>query len=215
MTPLVHVHGCDEPPAANRLSASRPAMAASAVLRALALAAATLVCLVAPSSAMASGASTSVSLLGGSLSFSTTPSASNFASTSLTGAQQTIHTNLASWGVTDATGSGAGWHVTFQASQFTGTGPITLPTSSLVLTAPVITPNGINLAVPPVNQGTTFTLDSGSAVPILHALAGTGQGAWTMTQANTGGGDLALTIPADASAGTYTSNLTFTLATGP
>jgi len=52
-------------------------------------------------------------------------------------------------------------------------------------------------------------------VPIVHALAGTGQGAWTMTQANTAGGDLALTIPANATAGTYTSNLTFTLATGP
>ena len=183
--------------------------------RVAALAAAALVCLAIPACALASGASTSVSLLGGSLSFSTTPSASNFPSTSLTGAQQTIHTNLASWGVTDATGSSAGWHVTFQASQFTGAGAITLPPSSLVLSAPSVTPNGINLAVPPVLQGVTFTLDGGSAVPIVHALTGTGQGAWTMTQGNAAGGDLALTIPASAEAGTYTSNLTFTLATGP
>jgi hypothetical protein len=174
-----------------------------------------LACALAPSCALASGASTSVSLLGGSLTFSTTPSASDFASTALTGAQQTIHTNFANWGVNDARGSGAGWHVTFQASQFTGTGPITLPTSSLVLTTPVVTPSGINLAAPPVTQGATFTLDSGSAVAIVHALALTGQGSWTMTQSNAGGGDLALTIPADASAGTYTSNLTFTLASGP
>jgi hypothetical protein len=35
-----------------------------------------------------------------------------------------------------------------------------------------------------------------------------------MTQSNLLG-DLALTIPANAAAGTYTSNLTFTLAAGP
>ena len=150
------------------------------------------------------------------MAFSTTPSASNFANTTLTGAQQTVHTNFANWGVNDATGSGAGWHVTFQASQFTGTGPITLPLDSLTLTPPAITPSGINLAVPPVLQCvTSCVLDSGSAVQIVHALAATGQGGWTMTQANLLGGDLALTIPANASAGTYTSNLTFTLASGP
>jgi hypothetical protein len=169
----------------------------------------------APGSALASGASTSVTLSGGSLSFSTTPSAADFPTTTLTGSQQTIHTNLASWGVTDATGSGAGWHVTFQASQLTAPGALTLPASSLVLTTPVVTPSGVNIAVAPVAQGTTFTLDGGSAVPIVHALAGTGQGAWTMTQANAAGGDLALTIPANAAAGTYTSTLTFTLAAGP
>jgi hypothetical protein len=73
----------------------------------------------------------------------------------------------------------------------------------------------VNVAVPPVPQGVTFTLDGGSAVSVVHALAGTGQGSWTMTQANAAGGDLALTVPASASAGSYTSNLTFTLATGP
>jgi hypothetical protein len=36
-----------------------------------------------------------------------------------------------------------------------------------------------------------------------------------MTQGNAAGGDLVLTVPADATAGSYTSNLTFTLATGP
>jgi hypothetical protein len=174
-----------------------------------------LLLLVLPSGALAAGATTSVTLSGGALSFSTTPSASDFASTTLTGAQATIHTNFANWGVDDARGSGAGWHVTFQASQFTGTGPITLPTSSLVLTTPVVTPAGINLAVPPVTQGATFTLDGGSAVAVVHSLAATGQGGWSMTQGNAAGGDLALSIPATAAAGTYTSNLTFTLATGP
>ena len=72
-----------------------------------------------------------------------------------------------------------------------------------------------NIAVAPVAQGSTFTLDGGSAVAIVHALAATGQGGWIMTQGNAAGGDLALTIPTTAAAGTYTSDLTFTLATGP
>lgn len=181
----------------------------------LAAAAVALTALAVPAGALAAGGTTSVTLTGGALSFSTTPSASDFASTALTGAQQTIHTNFANWGVNDPRGTGAGWHVTFQASQFTGPGPITLPTSSLVLTAPVVSPTGVNLAVPPVVQGATFTLDGGSAVAIVHALAATGQGGWTMTQGNAAGGDLNLTIPTTASVGTYTSNLTFTLATGP
>jgi len=184
-------------------------------VRGLGLAAAMVAGLALPAGALAAGASTSATLNAGSLAFTTNPSASDFAATTLTGAAQTIHTNLASWGVDDALGSLTGWHVTFQASQFTATGPITLPTSSLVLAAPTVAASGVNASTAPVLQGSTFTLDSGSAVAIVHAALATGLGTWTMTQANTAGGDLALSIPADAQAGTYTSNLTFTLATGP
>lgn len=173
--------------------------------------------LAAPSGALASGASTSVALTGGSLAFSTTPSASDFPSTALTGAPQTIHASFANWGVNDATGSGAGWHVTFQASQFATAGAVKLPTSSLVLTVPpAMAPATGNVAVAPVVQGTpSVTLDGGSAVSIVHSLATTGQGGWNMTQPNSAGGDLALSIATTAAAGSYTSNLTFTLATGP
>lgn len=184
-------------------------------MRGLGLASVMLAVMTFPAGALAAGATTSATLLGGSLAFTTDPSASDFASTTLTGSAQTIHTNLASWGVDNALGSATGWHVTFQASQFTGTGPITLPTGSLVLTAPSVSASGLNLSTPPVVQDSTFTLDSGSAVTIVSAALATGLGTWTMTQANSAGGDLALSIPPDASAGTYTSNLTFTLATGP
>lgn len=184
----------------------------------LAVAAAALAGLAVPAGALASGGTTVVPLTAGSLAFSTAPSAADFASTALTGTQATIHTTFPTWGVNDATGSGAGWHVTFQASQFTAPGPLTLPTSSLALTNPVITPAALNLAVAPVLEGTppSWILDSGSAVAIIHtALSGQGQGGWTMTQANAAGGDLALTIPTTARAGTYTSTLTFTLASAP
>jgi hypothetical protein len=172
-----------------------------------------------PGVAAASGGSTSITLTGGALSFSTAPSASDFPTTALTGTQQTVHTNFATWAVNDARGTGAGWHVTFQASQFTGPGgsPPTLPTGSLSLTEPAaMTPTLGNLAVPPVMQCTpSCVLDGGSAASIAHALAATGQGTWTATQANLLNGDLALTVPPSAAADTYTSTLTFTLATGP
>jgi WxL domain surface cell wall-binding len=172
-----------------------------------------------PGAALASGGSASITLTGGSLSFSTAPSASDFPSTALTGLQQTVHTNFATWAVNDARGSGAGWHVTFQASQFTGTGgsPPTLPTGSLSLSEPAtMTPTVGNLALPPVVQCVpSCVLDGGSAASIAHALAATGQGTWTMTQTNLLGGDLAVTVPPSATADTYTSTLTFTLATGP
>jgi hypothetical protein len=175
--------------------------------------------LAAPGAALASGSTTSITLTGGSLAFSTSPSASDFASTALTGAQQTVRTNFATWAVNDARGTGAGWHVTFQASQFTGPGgtPPTLPLSSLSLSEPaVMTPNLGNLATAPTVQCTpSCVLDSGSAASIAKAATSAGQGTWTMNQTNLLGGDLALTIPPNAAADTYTSTLTFTLATGP
>ncbi|MGI8862974.1 MAG: WxL domain-containing protein [Solirubrobacteraceae bacterium] len=173
--------------------------------------------LAAPAGALGSTATTSATLTAGALAFSTGPSAGNFPSTALTGAAQTIHASFPTWGVNDATGSGAGWHVTFQASQFStgGATPVTLPASSLVLTAPAVAPATGNIALLPVLQAAPYTLDGGAAVPIVHALALTGQGGWTMTQANLLGGDLALSLATTAAAGTYTSTLTFTLATGP
>ena len=50
---------------------------------------------------------------------------------------------------------------------------------------------------------------------MLSAAVAAGEGEWTATQANLLGGDLTLTVPADAHAGTYTSTITSTLATGP
>lgn len=92
----------------------------------------------------------------------------------------------------------------------------TWPAGSLVLTAPAtVPPVGTNLAVPPLIQGASMTLDGAQPVKVLSAAALTGQGDRTVTQANLLGGDLVLTIPADAQAGTYARTITATLATGP
>jgi hypothetical protein len=167
--------------------------------------------------AQAATDTTSIQLTGGTLSFTQQPLADDFAATALTGAPQLVTTNLNDWKVNDARGTGAGWNVTFQASQFSDGSGHTLPAGSLKMLAPVVTPiNPLNLAVPPLISGLTFTLDNGSAVPIASAAALTGQGEWQFDQLNAAvAKDLQLTVPADAFAGTYTSNLTFTLGATP
>jgi hypothetical protein len=167
--------------------------------------------------AQAATDTTSIALTGGSLSFTQQPLADDFAATPLTGSPQLVTTNMNDWKVNDARGTGAGWNVTFQASQFSDGSGHTLPAGSLKVLAPTVAPvNVLNLAVPPLIQGATFTLDSGSAVPVVSALANTGQGEWTFHHLNAAvAKDLQLTVPANAYAGTYTSNLTFTLGATP
>lgn len=172
-----------------------------------------------PTGAAAEIDTTSVALTAGTLSFTTAPLADNFASTTLTGATQTITTNYNDWRVKDARGSGAGWNVTMLASQFSdgGATPKTLPASSLKLKQPVVTVvDPLNLALPPVVTVGPYTLDGASAIKVASAAAAAGQGEWNFDHANlVASKDLELTIPANASAATYTSTITSTLATGP
>lgn len=167
---------------------------------------------------------TSVTLTAGALQFTANPLASDFPSTALTGATQTVRTPFSDWSVKDASGSGAGWNVTLQASRFANAGNTTqLPLGSLNYTPalPTVTKiDPLNLSLPPLVQlptapATAYTLDNGSAVKVVSALAGTGAGEWSFDQQNLAGGDLALTIPANAIADTYTSTITETLSTGP
>jgi hypothetical protein len=169
-----------------------------------------------PSTALAATTGTSVSLTAGALQFSTAPQADAFPSAAITGRAQTLHATFHDWGVADARGSGAGWNVTMTASPLSDGNGHQFPAGSLVLTAPAtVLPVGVNLALPPLPQASSFTIDGASPVTVLSAAVAAGQGEWTATQANLLGGDLVLTVPADVHAGTYTSTITSTLATGP
>jgi hypothetical protein len=169
-----------------------------------------------PSVSAAQTTATSVTLSGGALQFGVAPQADPFAAATLTGTVQTLRTTFHDWTVTDARGSGAGWNVTMHASPMDDGNGRAWPAGLLVLRAPVtVLPSGVNAAVPPVVQGTSFTLDGAQSVKVISAAAGTGQGDWNAHQANLIGGDLVLTVPADALAGTYTTTITSTLATGP
>lgn len=150
-------------------------------------------------------------LTGGSLS-NTAPAITAFGAT-LTGVNQTVNTAVGSWSVTDATGTNDGYSVTVAASvprvdnvvADAGTG------GSLTLTPPTATAaEGNSNASGPIAEGAQLL--STSAATIENAAAGTGQGAWDFAGDVDDEQSLAVVVPADASAGAYSSTLTYTTA---
>jgi ethanolamine utilization microcompartment shell protein EutS len=131
----------------------------------------------------------------------------------LTGLTQTVHTALGAWDVNDATGTGAGYSVTVAATNPTvdgsaagaGTGAsITLTPTTATAATSNPAPTG-PVAEPAQTLGPTpSTID--------NAPAGTGQGEWDFAADNGTNENLAVVIPGDASAGAYSSTLTFTTA---
>jgi hypothetical protein len=161
-----------------------------------------------PMSAQAADTNATGTLTGGSLT-NTAPTIAPF-STALTGVNQTVETDLGGWDVTDATGSNDGYNVTVSATAPTvgGQAADAGTDGSLTLTAPTATADAANPAsTGPVSQGSLELGTTGGT--IQAAAAGTGQGKWDVAAAPDG---LSVVIPGDASAGAYSSTLTFTTA---
>lgn len=133
----------------------------------------------------------------------------DFADRQITGQNQTTVAGLDGYSVTDFRGTGAGWQVTAQASPFVS-GDDDLVLGSLTMTKPVVAANGTTSGLPTVVDQATFTLDAVSPVRIASAAVDSGMGKYDFGET-----DLALSLPADVYAGTYTSTLTFTAATAP
>lgn len=157
-------------------------------------------------------AATSVVLNAGTLTI-TTPTVANFGGITLNGTAQTTNAALGTFSVTDARGSGIGWNVTVQATQFTMTGH-TLAMNSISMPAPTVAKaDSTSGNVPSIVAG-PYLIDNASAVKIssaaLDASAGNGMGSYTYTP-----GNLTLSVPANAYAGTYTSTVTVSVVTGP
>lgn len=172
--------------------------------------------LLAPAAAHAATDTSSITISGGTLDYTTPLTASDFPATTLTGVQQVKTADVAPFAVTDSRGGAAGWHLTIQASQFTS-GSDTLPAGSLIMaTPPVPTTTLGNLGIVPVPNATLATtpIDNGSAQNVASAAAVAlgGAGKWTFTPLT---GALTLTVPPAVAPGTYTSTITTTLATGP
>ena len=131
---------------------------------------------------------------------------------SLSGTDQVLTADQA-LDVRDNTGTAAGWNITLTTTTFTN-GSDTLPTNALSNTGATgqcdatvtctLATNGLSypVAVPAGASAPT-------AVKILSAAAGTGMGGQTWTHA------MALAVPANARAGTYSSTWTYSLVTGP
>ena len=74
--------------------------------------AATMLALTSPAYAATSSDTTQFSVTAGTLSFTTAPDAPNLPALTLNGQAQTLNATMANFGVSDGTGSGAGWNVT-------------------------------------------------------------------------------------------------------
>jgi hypothetical protein len=163
---------------------------------------------VAPVAAQAADTPVTGTLSAGGLS-NTAPVITAFG-VSLTGLTQTVSTDVGGWSVTDATGTNAGYSVTVSATNPTvggstagaGTG------GSLTLTPTTATAAAGNPASDAPVAGSAQLLST-TAATIENAAAGTGQGEWDFaSSANT----LAVVVPGNASAGSYSSTLTYTTA---
>lgn len=137
----------------------------------------------------------------------TSPDASDFLPTSITGVAQTTTADLAPFSVSDLTGTGAGWHVTAQAGTFTGAAHDLAP-SSLSMSEPSVAANGTLSDLPTVVTG-PYTIDNG---PVQVASAALNQGMGTY---DFGATTLTLSLPAHVFADIYTSTVTISVTSSP
>jgi WxL domain surface cell wall-binding len=150
---------------------------------------------------------TQVVVTAGSLAI-TNPAAGDFTPVTLSGQATTTSASLATFSVTDATGSGDGWHVTAQADQFTGS-THNLALSSLTMSEPTVASPGTSSPDPTIEPG-PYTIDAATAVQIASAALNEGMG-----QYDFGATTLTLSLPADTYADTYNSTVTISVVTAP
>lgn len=160
---------------------------------------------------------TDIIVLPGSLGMTAAPTVANFPGVTLNGSAQTVNAALDAFEVNDSRGSGAGWKVTVEATQFAEhngliyvIGGRTLPASSLTMPAPAVTADGTTSAAPAIQSGAPWAVDAGSAVKIASAAVDTGMGKYDFSSTS-----LALTVPASAYAKTYRSDVTVSVVSGP
>jgi hypothetical protein len=159
------------------------------------------------SSALA--ATTSVILTAGPVNVSSA-AVDTVTSVPLDGSVKSASVPLKDLTVTDATGTGAGWHLAVQATPLAAGGRY-LPAGSLRFCFPGLdSKDRLNPSHLQAASGACL-LDSVSAVIITSAApGGTGMGSFS-----SGASAIMVNVPANASAGTYQSTVFISLITGP
>lgn len=143
---------------------------------------------------------------------------SDFDAVTIDGTATLTPATLSDFAVADFRGSGAGWHLTAQATQFaeydaeTGyvPGGATLAQGSLWMDAPEVSPVGDTSSPAPVVPPGPHAIDIDGVVTFATAAADTGMGEYAFTAAS-----LNLSLPADVRATTYRSTVTVDLVSGP
>lgn len=168
------------------------------------------------SASPASASEASVTVSGGSLGLATVPIVHDFVQVTLTGRSEQTYSELDDFTVIDGRGTGEGWVLTMAATPFRewdGTayvpGGKSLPTGSLSMPALTAIPVE-TLAAPPWTEPSSLHLD-GASVVVARAGRDEGMGTYRFTTPE----PLVLTVPASAYAGTYRSDLSISVTSGP
>jgi WxL domain surface cell wall-binding len=163
--------------------------------------------------ALAATSTVNGTVAAGSLSLAT--SASPSFSVTLDGTDQTASYTVPTT-ITDASGSGAGWNLTITSTQFStgGATPQTLPTTASQITAVSNTCVGGSTCTNPTNAvsypvSVPAASTPPTAIKYFNAAANTGRGKFTNTPT------VAVAVPANAAAGSYSSTLTLAAVSGP
>jgi hypothetical protein len=115
----------------------------------------------------------------------------------------------------DARGSGGGWNVTFQSSDFAAAGGKTITASNLKFTSGGTITRNKGQAVDGTNGPKETALSAvglNTAQKVITTAANYGKGNYTYTPT---AGDFVLTVTADTLAGAYTATVTATIVAGP
>ncbi|MEA2286106.1 MAG: hypothetical protein QOJ21_2149 [Solirubrobacteraceae bacterium] len=184
------------------------------ISKGMGLAAVAAVCLMSPAAALAADATSTGTVTGGTLSLSTT-AAPTFSAT-LDGANKTP-TYTVPFTLNDARGTGVGWNTTITSTQFKdATTSKTLPADASSITG-VISAVAGGTATDPVN-GVDYTngvgIPAGATAPtdpikFFNAGVDSGMGKFTVTPT------VAVSVPANSYAGTYSSTVTLADVSGP
>jgi hypothetical protein len=205
--------------------------------------AASALALASPAFAATANDTTQFSVTAGTLSFTTAPDVPNLPALTLTGVAQTLNATMANFGVSDATGSGAGWNVTVNGDAAGGksavfkryctqaggcaadpfgyvAGGATLAANSLTLnsTSAGFSAQGGTTGVAPTHQcNGACNVDSAAPVKIVSAAAGAGMGSYLTSgyTATSVAGNAPSTVAALPANEVYRVDLLWTLGSGP
>jgi hypothetical protein len=196
-------------------------------------------------SAATSSDTTQFSVTAGTLSFTTVPDAPNLPALTLNGQAQTLNATMGNFGISDSTGSGAGWNVTVAGDNTGGkssvfkqyctnaggcgahpfgyvTSGYTLGQNSLTLNstgAAFSAQNGTTGVAPTHQCGSGCFVDAAPASPVkvISAAAGAGMGSYLTTgySATSLAGAAPSTVQAVLANEVYHVDLLWTLGSGP